>query len=67
MAPVVARIDTHAYNPVLAFACLHIILAKASEKYIQVEMSANADHCQTANSGGIGPAYGVYIPPRLVS
>ena len=56
MAPVVARIDTHAYNPVLAFACLHIILAKgASEKYIQVEMSANADHCQAANLGGVAP------------
>lgn len=67
MAPVVAKVDTHAYNPVLAFACLHVILAKgASEKYIQLEMSADPDHCQATNSGGIGPAYGALMPPRLV-
>lgn len=61
--PVVKNIDTHAQNPIVAFACIHIDLAVGgSQKYIQVEMSSK---CQTSNSGGVGPAYGAYTPPRL--
>ena len=61
--PVVANVDTHADNPIVAFACLHIDLAVGgSGKYVQVEMSTK---CETSNSGGVGPPYGAKTPPRL--
>ena len=64
---VVNDITTHSNQPVVAFACLHVILAKGgSSKYIEVQMSADADKCQTVNSGGGGPNYGALVPPRLV-
>ncbi len=64
--PVVQDISTHAYNAVVAFACLHILSATGgSGKYIVVQMSNNPDYCQASNSGGIGPAYGSLTPPRL--
>ncbi|AOY98969.1 hypothetical protein BKK81_06625 [Cupriavidus sp. USMAHM13] len=65
--PVVQDISTHAYNPVVAFACLHILSAAGgSDKSILVQMSNDTSHCETSNSGGIGPNYGSYTPPRLV-
>jgi hypothetical protein len=45
---------------------VHIDLAVGgSGKYIQIEMSNNPDKCQGVNSGGVGPNYGAYTPPRL--
>lgn len=68
MIPVVNDVMTHADVQVIAFACVHILSATGgSGKYITFQMSANADKCQAFNSGGSGPGYGIYLPPRLVS
>jgi|LauGreDrversion4_2_1035121.scaffolds.fasta_scaffold60061_2 hypothetical protein len=67
MVPVVQDISTHARSTVIGLACLHILSATGgSGKYIEVQMSADADKCQAKNSSGSGPAYGMYQPPRLV-
>ncbi len=67
MVPVVDLIGTHAYNPVRAFACMRILSATGgSGKYIVMQMSANTEKCQTGGASGGGPAYGQYVPPRLV-
>ena len=55
------------FQPVQAFACLHILDASnGSTPYVLVQMSNDMSHCETANSGGVGPSYGAYTPPRLV-
>lgn len=67
MVPVVNDVSTHAYNSVVGMACLHILSATGgSGKYILAQMSADADKCQSKGSGGTGPSYGMYQPPRLV-
>jgi hypothetical protein len=64
--PVVQDISTHAYNPVVGFACVHILLAVGSSgKYMKAQMSADAAKCQIAGSNGGGPKYGAYVPARL--
>ena len=64
--PVVKDISTHAYNSVVAFACMRILSATGgSEKYITMQMSADADKCQSKGSGGGGVYYGELVPPRL--
>ena len=64
--PVVDMLSTHSHQPVLAFACVRIILAATgSDKYILFQMSADAVKCQN-NGSGVGPNYGINTPPRLV-
>ncbi|MEX3954041.1 TadG family pilus assembly protein [Paraburkholderia sp. EG287B] len=59
--------STSGFQPVQAFACLHILDASnGSTPYVLVQMSNDMSHCETANSGGVGPSYGAYTPPRLV-
>ena len=69
LVPVVDNISTHAWNPIKAFACIHIDLAVGgSGKYIQAEMVAMGDpHCKFPNLSGNGPAYGAWQPPRLAN
>ncbi|HEY1217245.1 MAG TPA: hypothetical protein VGE93_26760, partial [Bryobacteraceae bacterium] len=58
---------TSGFQPVLAFACLHILDAQNGKKpYVLAQMSNDMSHCNTPNSGGVGPNYGAYTPPRLV-
>jgi hypothetical protein len=64
--PVVQDLTPKTMQRIVAFACVHIDLAVGgSGKYIQIEMSNNPDKCQGVNSGGVGPNYGAYTPPRL--
>lgn len=64
--PVVKDINSHAHNSVIAFACMRILSASGgSEKYITMQMSADADKCQSKGSGGGGVYYGELVPPRL--
>lgn len=66
-APVVSDPTTSGFQSVVAFACLHILDAKnGSQPYVLVQMSNDMSHCETPNSGGVGPNYGAYSPPRLV-
>lgn len=58
---------TGGFQPVLAFACLHILDAQnGSGQYVVAQMTNDMSHCETPNSGGVGPSYGAYTPPRLV-
>ncbi|NLP61722.1 pilus assembly protein TadG-related protein [Paraburkholderia sacchari] len=58
---------TSGFQPVTAFACLHILDASnGANPYVLVQMSNDMSHCETPNSGGVGPGYGAYTPPRLV-
>lgn len=66
-APVVDTPSTSGFQPVVAFACLHILNAKnGSFPYVLVQMTNDMSHCETPNSGGFGSGYGSYTPPRLV-
>lgn len=64
---VVNEISTHAWQPVLALACMRILDAVGgSEKYILAEMvPAGNSRCQFSGTDGVGPSYGVTQPPRL--
>ncbi|WP_233862519.1 TadG family pilus assembly protein [Paraburkholderia adhaesiva] len=58
---------TGSTQTVQAFACLHILDAQnGSNPYVEAQMSNDMSHCETDNSGGVGPSYGAYTPPRLV-
>jgi hypothetical protein len=64
---VVSDPSASGFQPVVAFACLHILDAsKGSMPYVLVQMSNDMSHCETLASGGVGPNYGAYTPPRLV-
>ncbi len=66
IVPVVADLNK-GDQPVVAFGCMRILSAAGgSDKSIVVQLSANADKCQAANSSGVGPSYGVFLPGRLV-
>ncbi|WP_322092152.1 TadG family pilus assembly protein [Paraburkholderia bannensis] len=66
-APVVSDALTSGYQTVLGFACLHVLNAQnGSQPYVLVQMSNDLSHCETPASGGVGPNYGAYTPPRLV-
>jgi hypothetical protein len=67
MVAVVRNLSTHAYEPVLAFACMRILNAVGgNDKYITVQMVSMGDaHCQFTGTSGVGPSYGVVQPPRL--
>ncbi len=36
-----------------------------SQKYVTMQMSANADKCQSKGAGGGGVYYGELLPPQL--
>jgi Flp pilus assembly protein TadG len=61
-APVTLKASVKGEEPILAFGCLHILLASQSKKYIEVQMS---NICPNPEGGGAGPDYGVHNPPRL--
>lgn len=61
-APVTLKASVKGEEPILAFGCLHILLASQSKKYIEVQMS---NICPNPEGGGTGPDYGVHNPPRL--
>jgi hypothetical protein len=64
LIPVVVELDTHTYEPVVAFAAFHIDFAVGgSGKYIQGHFTTNVRVQEGAR--GIGPYYGAFIPPRL--
>lgn len=64
--PIVQDVSTHAHVPVIAYTCMRIVSAVGgSQKYITMQMSANADKCQSKGSGGGGVYYGQLVPPRL--
>lgn len=62
VVPIVQAIDTHTSQPIIAFACLHILYADQGGKYIQAEMSTQ---CKTPWGSGVGPNYGTTSPPSL--
>jgi Flp pilus assembly protein TadG len=64
--PIVQDVSTHAHNTVIAYACMRILSATGgSQKYITMQMSNDADKCQSKGSGGGGTYYGELVPPRL--
>ncbi|HTH77104.1 MAG TPA: TadG family pilus assembly protein [Trinickia sp.] len=66
-APVVDTPSTSGFQPVVAFACLHVLNAQNGTKpYVLVQMTNDMSHCETPNAGGFGTGYGAYTPPRLV-
>lgn len=63
VVPTVGEVDTHAHASVLGLACLRILDASTSGKYVLAEMSTR---CPSDRMGGAGPSYGVLAPPSLV-
>lgn len=61
-APVTLKASAKGEEPILAFGCLHILLANQSKKFIEVQMS---NLCPNPEGGGSGPNYGVQNPPKL--
>ena len=64
--PIVQDVSTHSHMPIVAYTCMRIVNAVGgSQKYITMQMSANADKCQSKGAGGGGVYYGELVPPRL--
>ncbi|WP_207004745.1 TadG family pilus assembly protein [Trinickia mobilis] len=62
--PVAAQIDSKTYVPIVAFAAFHIDASVGgSGKYIQGHFVGG--YTLTTAAGGVGPAYGAYMAPRL--
>ena len=61
-APITLNASVKGKEPILAFGCLHILLASQSKKYIEVQLS---NTCPNPEGGGTGPNYGVQNPPKL--
>ncbi|MEN8517763.1 TadG family pilus assembly protein [Burkholderia sp. RS02] len=62
--PVVTQTSTSTYVPIVAFAAFHIdVSLGGSYKYIQGHFVAGVK--MTGVATGVGPYYGVYVPPRL--
>lgn len=69
MVPVIPDPTAQGVNQVVtAFACLHILDETGNGKnaFVLVQMANNPDKCQLSAAGGVGPAYGALMPPRLV-
>ena len=49
-------------QPIVAFACMRILLAEQGPKYVEVAMSTQ---CPPTGGSGTGPNYGVHNSPRL--
>ena len=58
-------------TPIIGFGCMHILSADQGAKTITVQLDAMGSNtqssCELAGSGGIGPSYGAYKPPKLVN
>ncbi len=66
MVPIIQDVSTHSHQPVVAFACVHVLDGiGGSGKYVLFQMSADSVKCQNSGSG-VGPNYGINTPPRLV-
>jgi len=64
LIPVVVDLDTHSFEPIVAFAAFHIdVGVGGSDKYIEGHFVTNVP--APAGSSGIGPYYGGFIPARL--
>jgi Flp pilus assembly protein TadG len=64
LIPVVVDLDTHSYQPVVAFAAFHIdVGVGGSDKYIEGHFVTNVP--VPAGASGVGPYYGAFIPARL--
>ncbi|AWV01837.1 pilus assembly protein TadE [Burkholderia sp. JP2-270] len=62
--PVVTQTSTSTYVPIVAFAAFRIdVSLGGSYKYIQGHFVAGVK--MTGVATGVGPYYGVYVPPRL--
>jgi hypothetical protein len=62
--PVVTQTSSSTYVPIVAFAAFHIDASfGGSNKYIQGHFVAGVK--LTGVATGVGPYYGVYVPPRL--
>jgi len=62
--PVVTQTSTSTYVPIVAFAAFHIdVSLGGTYKYIQGHFVAGVK--MTGVATGVGPYYGVYVPPRL--
>ncbi|WP_175941707.1 TadG family pilus assembly protein [Burkholderia pyrrocinia] len=62
--PVVTQTSTSTYVPIVAFAAFHIdVSLGGTYKYIQGHFVAGVK--MTGVASGVGPYYGVYVPPRL--
>lgn len=60
----------HRESPVVGFACIHILGAVGgSTKAITIQMVAmgSVSQCEMSDSGGVGPSFGVFQPPKLVN
>jgi hypothetical protein len=64
VVPVVSQITPGSSVPIVAFAAIKILDVQkgTSDKYILAQLVGNY---QIPNSGGAGPYYGAYVPPRL--
>jgi hypothetical protein len=63
LIPVVVELDTHSFEPVVAFAAFHIdVGVGGSGKYIQGHFTTNY---KAPNASGFGPYYGAFVPARL--
>ncbi|MGN7979612.1 TadG family pilus assembly protein [Burkholderia sp. 22313] len=62
--PVVTQTSSSTYVPIVAFAAFHIdVSLGGTYKYIQGHFVAGVK--MTGVATGVGPYYGVYVPPRL--
>ncbi|NTY39353.1 TadG family pilus assembly protein [Burkholderia diffusa] len=62
--PVVTQTSTSTYVPIVAFAAFHIdVSLGGTYKYIQGHFVAGVK--MTGVATGVGPYYGVYVPPRF--
>ncbi|KUY56736.1 MULTISPECIES: TadG family pilus assembly protein [unclassified Burkholderia] len=62
--PVVTQTASSTYVPIVAFAAFHIdVSLGGTYKYIQGHFVAGVK--MTGVATGVGPYYGVYVPPRL--
>ena len=53
--PIPQYVSTHSHMPIVAYTCVRIVDAVGgSQKYIFMQMSANADKCQSKGAGGGG-------------
>ncbi|MDD5036959.1 MAG: pilus assembly protein TadG-related protein [Methylococcaceae bacterium] len=63
-------LDPKSHFPIVAFACLNILSANQGEKTITVRMVGSNDpyysKCKVSG-GGVGPAYGSFLHPRLAN
>lgn len=72
LIPVIQDICSNCDTPIVGFACVHILSAtgRPPDKGtidIQLVAMGSKPECLMPDSSGVGPAYGVLQPPRLVN